>query len=398
MEHVTEPTGTTYPRTRRLPPPWDRIFPVGSRLFVWSLLFSILYLLRSFSLLIFLTFVFAYIQAHAVDGLKGRIQSRILRVFLVAAFILSIIIGIGSFIFPKVKEQGELFASRYTTYLRSFDTELVSLTTQYPILDRITPETKALQEHLRADGSLGGWTIEISPTAHLIQLVFGNPDSDQAHSDGVRETIKSLREFGAKIIAVSSAFLLSLLFSFLIVLDLPKLARSVQSLENSKLRFIYLEVAESIRDFSLVLGRALEAQLFIAMLNTLLTGVGIYFLGLGANLFFLSMVVFLCSFIPVAGVFLSSLPICLLALQESGVSGVILSICLILLIHFIEAYFLNPKIFGKHLRINPVLVLMILTIGGKLFGVWGLVLGLPTCTYIFTRAIREKSVSAQPLS
>ena len=61
----------------------------------------------------------------------------------------------------------------------------------------------------------------------------------------------------------------------------------------------------------------------------------------------------------------------------------LLAILMITIIHFIEAYFLNPKIFGHHLHMNPVLVLIVLTIGGKLFGVWGLVIGLPVVNYVF---------------
>jgi len=35
-----------------------------------------------------------------------------------------------------------------------------------------------------------------------------------------------------------------------------------------------------------------------------------------------------------------------------------------------------------------VLVLIVLTIGGKLLGVWGLVLGIPIVNYVFRHAIR----------
>ena len=182
--------------------------------------------------------------------------------------------------------------------------------------------------------------------------------------------------------------MLALLFSFLIVLDLPKLSRGVQDLRNTRLQFIYEEVAGTITRFATVMGRAFEAQIVIALLNTLLTAIGIYILGIGENVAFLSVIVFLCSFIPVAGVFISSVPICLLALQGSGLQGLFLSIGLITVIHMIEAYILNPRIYGHHLRINPVLVLIILTIGGKLFHVWGLILGVPVCTYVFGHAIR----------
>ncbi len=51
-------------------------------------------------------------------------------------------------------------------------------------------------------------------------------------------------------------------------------------------------------------------------------------------------------------------------------------------IHTIEAYILNPLIYGAHLRMNPVLVLAILVISHHLFGIWGLVLGVPVMNYV----------------
>ena len=43
------------------------------------------------------------------------------------------------------------------------------------------------------------------------------------------------------------------------------------------------------------------------------------------------------------------------------------------------------------MRINSVIILIILTVAGKLFGFWGLILGVPVCTYIFGHAIRYKA-------
>jgi predicted PurR-regulated permease PerM len=105
---------------------------------------------------------------------------------------------------------------------------------------------------------------------------------------------------------------------------------------------------------------------------------------------FLSMIVFFCSFFPVIGVFISSIPICLIALQTAGLQTMFLAILLIVIIHLIEGYILNPRIYGSYMRINSVIILIILTIGGKLFNFWGLILGVPICTYIFGHAIRFK--------
>ena len=127
----------------------------------------------------------------------------------------------------------------------------------------------------------------------------------------------------------------------------------------------------------------------IAVVNAVLTAIGVSLLGLGSAMAFLTVIVFLCSFIPVLGVFISSVPICLIALQSSGLTTMLLAIAMITVIHLLEGYVLNPRIYGSYMRINPVIVLVILTIGDKLFQIWGLVLGVPICTYIFGQVIQR---------
>ena len=123
----------------------------------------------------------------------------------------------------------------------------------------------------------------------------------------------------------------------------------------------------------------------------MLTALGLSILGIGEHIAFLSVIVFLFSFVPVIGVFTSSIPICLVALQVLGIHAMLAAIGLIIVIHLLEGYVLNPRIYGYRLRINPVIVLIILTIGGKLFYFWGLILGVPVCTYIFAHAIRYQT-------
>ena len=87
-------TSAPEPTEKTLPPPWDRIFSLTSKAFVWATLISVLYVLRPFLLLVFLTFVFAYIQAHGVDGLAHRIKSRTVRVVFVGLVVLGTLFAI----------------------------------------------------------------------------------------------------------------------------------------------------------------------------------------------------------------------------------------------------------------------------------------------------------------
>lgn len=366
-----------------LPAPWDRLFSLGTRIFVWGTLLGILYILRPFFLMVFLTFVFAYIQAHGVDGLAHRIGNRPTRGVLVFLVLLGALVAIGFFVAPHIQAETTRLAKEYPTHLVQIDESVRKFAKQYQFQVLAEFESKQLINDLIG---LGDLAVDSPPGDQT-----GHTGTGRSDGDALKKTMALLTDIGGTLLSIGSAFLLSLLFSFLIVLDLPRLTRAVKALGTTKIGFIYHEVAGNIYNFCRVLGRALEAQLFIAITNTVLTAIGLYLLGI-PNIVFFSTIVFLCSFIPVAGVFISSTPICLTALgMTDGGPGLMLAvIAMMVIVHFVEAYFLNPLIYGHQLRMNAVLVLIILTIGGKLFGVWGLILGLPVMNYVFGHAIRHR--------
>jgi len=83
---------------------------------------------------------------------------------------------------------------------------------------------------------------------------------------------------------------------------------------------------------------------------------------------FFSLIVFICSFIPILDLFLSSLLICILGLQTGGFALVLKLTLFIIGIHLVESYLLNPKIMGAVMKIHFLAVLIILLVAGKLFG------------------------------
>ena len=364
----------------RMPPPWDTIFSVLTRVFVWGLFFATLTLLQSFFLLLFLTFVFSYILANGANKLAPYIKSRTQRVILFSGLFLSLLTGVIIYLTPRVIDQAENFVTQFGAYTERIDHEIMTLAERHPLVDDL------LKRLMHSEGV----TAEPpSPTGFLLKQVVGLGGGQEGGTlEALSNVLDNMRHIGSRLASSMSAFLLSLLFSFLIVLDLPSLQASVLGLRQTRLRFIYEEVSESVRSFAEVLGQAFEAQFLIAATNTALTALGLSLLGLGAHAAFLCMIVFFCSFVPVVGVFISSVPICLIALQASGLKVMLAAIALITVIHLIEGYILNPQIYGNRMRIHPVIVLIILTIGGTLFHFWGLILGVPVCTYLFGHAIR----------
>jgi predicted PurR-regulated permease PerM len=144
---------------------------------------------------------------------------------------------------------------------------------------------------------------------------------------------------------------------------------------------VYGELAPFFADFGSVLGKSFEAQGAIAVVNTTLTTLGLTILSV-PGVGFLSVVTLVCSFIPVAGVFISTLPMLILALSEYGAAKAAAVLAMVAGVHLIEAYVLNPQIYSAHLHLHPFLVLVVLYVAEHLCGVAGLLMAVPVSVYL----------------
>ncbi len=388
---------------------FDRFYRLNRRVLIWVILGFLLWLLRSFFSLIFLTFVFAFIASPIADFFVRRLRlNRRVAICLTFGIFVATITAVSVFVVPQVtREAFSLVSNLPETEQRLFDLRK-DIVEKYPAAEPI------LMNYLRStipDAALAELaTNEVAPTpdpAHPGEPSTGPPapspdDGPQAADAAERELQRAARQdeaiihlfIGHQIQKITDAMpgiirlmwsgsatvLLALFFSFLISLDLSRLGQEVRNLRASRLRDFHEEVAQPVVRFAYVVGRAIQAQGMIAVVNTVLTLVGLMILGV-PSLAVLSMIVFLCSFIPVLGVFISTTPIVLVALNAGGLNLAVLSVVMVIVVHAVEAYLLNPLIYGKHLKLNPVLVLIILFIGHHAFGVWGMLLGVPVAHY-----------------
>jgi predicted PurR-regulated permease PerM len=188
-----------------------------------------------------------------------------------------------------------------------------------------------------------------------------------------------------------SWFFIAMLFSFLIMLDLPDLIQKFRRLRNTKLQVIYEETTSNVIKFAQVVGENFRAQIFISAINTVLTFIGLAVIGTGTTAL-LSIIVFCCGLVPVLGVLMSSIPICLVAINVGSLKMVMQCLGLIVFIHAVEAYILNPRIISAVMKLNPVITLMILYIAHTIMGVWGMLLGVPISVFFFYQIrVREGS-------
>jgi predicted PurR-regulated permease PerM len=129
------------------------------------------------------------------------------------------------------------------------------------------------------------------------------------------------------------------------------------------------------------LGGVVRGQVVICLLNGTLTGVGIAVLGV-PFWFTLSVFATVFSLIPIFGVLISTIPIVIMALTVSLYTA-LLAIAWVLVIHFLEGNFFNPKILGDAAKIHPVLIVFALVVGQHIAGVMGALLAVPIFSIVY---------------
>lgn len=123
-------------------------------------------------------------------------------------------------------------------------------------------------------------------------------------------------------------------------------------------------------------GVVVEVQLLIALVNTLVTTLGLGLIGF-TQLPTLAIMIFFLSLIPVAGVIFSCIPLTLIAYSTGGIQTVVYVLILIVIVHCIEAYILNPKFMSSRTKLPIFYTFVILLFSERFLGVWGLIVGIP---------------------
>lgn len=130
-----------------------------------------------------------------------------------------------------------------------------------------------------------------------------------------------------------------------------------------------------IKDIDKVLSKYVISQFILSILIGLLTFLILAFYGVKFPII-LSLLNGLFNIIPYFGPIFGAIPAIVMALLSSPIKAVWVTIWL-LAIQQIEGNIISPKVTGDSVSIHPLLVILLLVIGGKLGGFWGMVLAIP---------------------
>ena len=140
-------------------------------------------------------------------------------------------------------------------------------------------------------------------------------------------------------------------------------------------------VAEALDESGKTLGLWLKGRLVSMALVGLLTGVGLWAIGVPAALS-LGLLSALLEFIPFIGPIIAAVPAILLALAHSP-EAALWTALLYLIVQQLEGNVVEPLVQQRAVTIPPALLLFALVASGLLFGIVGILLGAPLTVVLY---------------
>ncbi|MBX4259921.1 AI-2E family transporter [Clostridium estertheticum] len=301
------------------------------------------YLIRSIFDLILLTFMITYL----VNSMQSLLVCQINKIIKVSPTIITIIIYV--FITATIA----LLAVKYIP---------IAISESLLILDKM--------EYIDFAKNTKGVMPYLSPIVKQIDI------ASYAKS-GIQSIMLLVTNLGKWSINFFMALLLSLVF----ILEKKSILNFVHKFKHSRVSGAYNYFSYFGNNFLNSFGKVIQAQIMIAITNTVLSIIGLTIMGF-PQLFALAFMIFILSLVPVAGVFISLIPLCLIALKIGGVVKVFFVLIMIFIIHAIESYILNPKFMSDTTHLPIFFTFATLIISEHFMGTWGLLLGIPIVIFL----------------
>lgn len=182
-------------------------------------------------------------------------------------------------------------------------------------------------------------------------------------------------------------------YSFLILYYRRMLTNVLYHVFRSEKKAVIREIlVETIHAYYNFIKGMLLVYLIVGILNSL----GLYIIGI-PHPFLFGFIASILTFIPYVGIFISSLlPITVSWITFNSIWYPIGVIMVFSIVQILEAYIIFPYAVGSRLKINTLIIILVIIIGGILWGPAGMILFIPFIS--IAKLIADRTASLKTLS
>lgn len=218
--------------------------------------------------------------------------------------------------------------------------------------------------------------LDISPLIEGISGYLGRLDAT------MDELLPRMARMTTGALSGLAAFGIVTVLSVYILYDKDKLKRQMKRLYRAYMpKSIYQPVKSFILTALEVFDNFVAGQMIESLILGVLCFAGMVLLGLSYS-GLVSLVVGLTAFIPLLGAYIGGGLGVLLLLFISAKKALVFLVFFIVL-QQVENNVIYPRVVGKRTGLPGLWVLAAVTVGGSLFGIWGMIFSVPTATLIY---------------
>lgn len=288
--------------------------------------------------------IFYYLLNPVVDWLEKKKFTRNLAIaFVFALIIVFIIVGV-NFIVPIIQNQLESLIDNWPSYWDSLMLQLDGLLGTEIFTD--------FMEQMGDTSLIGSFSGQASS---FLNVTVG----------GIGSFIGTLTRVG--ITLFTTPFIV-----YYLLKDGKKVPDRLLKIVPTRARNSMREI---LADINRQVSYYVRGQLLVAMCVGLMFWIGFSIVGLD---FALTLGIFagFMNLIPYLGSFIAYIPTVIIAVVDSPV--MLAKVLIVIAIEqLLEGRVISPQILGNSLKIHPINIIFLLLIAGRLFGVMGVVLGIP---------------------
>lgn len=301
-----------------------------------------------------------YLMNPVVDFLEKKNVKRIYSILGLFVFVAGLLIWGVVVIIPKIQEQTISFVNNFPDYIKVVESSVDDVLAN-PLFSQVQEQLEASWEKIFA------WMTKI------IQNMS-------------KATFENLGNFFGAVASIFIAIITMPFILFYLLKDGKKLAPYAVSYLPTKWRTPTLNV---LKEMNQQVSSYIRGQLTVAFLVCLIFMIGFAIIGLDYAVT-LGIIAGILNLIPYLGSFLAMIPAIFLGIVGGPI--LLLKVLIVFVIEqTLEGRFISPLILGNQLSIYPITILFVLLTSGKMFGLTGVILGIPVyaATKVLIKAIYQ---------
>ena len=194
-----------------------------------------------------------------------------------------------------------------------------------------------------------------------------------SRSDLISDSLGSVGRFLTGAVQTTALMVIGIVVGFYLLVDLPRLRRSMVRLFPPDRRE---EASTVARGVGAAMGGFFRGQLLVALVVAVMSALGLRLIGLP----YWAVVGLIAGFfnlVPLIGPYVGAIPAIVIALALKPPFTVVLVIIVLTVVQQIDNHFISPNVMRWSVRLHPVTVMLSLTAGAALAGFFGMLVAVP---------------------